>query len=81
MKSLEAVRAMLDASKLTPYRASLRIGRNSTYLAGMLRRGSCPSADLLAKIARACGYRLELVPLDGAGDSLTIDGGGGGSAG
>lgn len=50
-------------------------GRASSYVAGMLRRGSCPSADLLAKMAHICGYRLDLVPYDGS-ESIHIDGGG-----
>lgn len=74
MDTLKAVRLMLDRSGVTPYRVAVEMGRAPTYVSSMLRRGSCPSADLLAKIGAACGYRLELVPLDG-GDSLTIGGG------
>lgn len=75
MQTLDAVRSMLDDAGATPYRVSLDLGRTSTYVATMLRRGSCPSADLLAEIANACGYRLQLVPKDGAGDTITIDAG------
>ena len=78
MDTLQAVREMLAASGLTPYAAAVGMGRTPTYISGMLRRGSVPSADLLAKIAGACGYRLQLVPDDG-GDVLTIDGGAGSS--
>lgn len=74
MDSLQALRQMLDGSGVTSYRAALEIGRNDSYVSGMLRRGSVPSADLLAKIARACGYSLRLVPDDG-GAALVIDGG------
>lgn len=74
MDTLQAVREMLAASGLTPYRVAVKIGRHSSYVSQMVRRGSVPSADLLAEIAGACGYRLELVPDDG-GDVLTIDGG------
>ena len=73
MTSLEAVRAMLDSSGVTPYRVALKIGRSPNFVSGMLRRGSCPSADLLARMAGACGYDLRLVPRAG-GDSLTVDG-------
>lgn len=76
MDTLHAVRAMLDAAGVTPYRAALGLGRASTYVSGMLRRGSCPSADLLARLASVCGWRLVLVPPDGLDlEALTIDGG------
>lgn len=75
MKTLDAVRVMLARSGLTPYRLALLIGRESTYISGMLRRGSVPSADLLAKMAAACGYDLRLVPR-GGGEALELDGGG-----
>ena len=74
MTTLDAVRTMINASGLTPYRVAVDIGRHSSYVSQMLRRGSVPSADLLSQIAAACGYRLDLVPLDG-GDVITIDGG------
>lgn len=75
MKTLDAVRLMLARSGLTAYRVALLIGRESTYISGMLRRGSVPSADLLAKIAAACDYDLRLVPR-GGGESIDLDGGG-----
>jgi len=74
MTASDAVREMLGASGLTTYRVSKALGRHSSYVSTMLRRGSCPSADLLAKIAGACGYSLQLVPLEG-GDTLTIGAG------
>jgi transcriptional regulator with XRE-family HTH domain len=74
MTSLDAVREMLGASGLSPYRVAVVLGRTPSYISGMLRRGSCPSADLLAKIADACGYSLQLVPREG-GDTLTIGAG------
>ena len=76
MDTLQAVRAMLDASGTTAYRAALRLGRSSTYVSGMLNRGSVPSADMLARIAAACGYEMLLVPKDKTLDTLRIDGGG-----
>ena len=75
MNTLEALRAMLDRSGVTPYQAAKDIGRGSSFVSSMFWRGSVPSADLLAKIAGVCGYKLVLTPADGAGDSLTIDGG------
>lgn len=72
MTSLEAVREMLEASGMSPYRVSLALGRSPNYISGMLRRGSVPSADLLAKIAGACGYELRLCPRVGEGSALVL---------
>lgn len=76
MTTLEALQAMLDASGTTPYAAARAIGRGSSYVSGMLWRGSVPSADMLARIAAACGYEMLLVPKDKTLDTLRIDGGG-----
>lgn len=75
MKSLDTVRLMLDRSGATAYRVAVAIGRKPNYISGMLRRGSVPSADLLARIAAACDYDLRLVPR-GGGESIDLDGGG-----
>lgn len=75
MKALDALRLMLDRSGATAYQVAVAIGRKPNYISGMLRRGSVPSADLLARIAAACGYSLRLVPLNG-GEEIDITGGG-----
>lgn len=76
MDTHDAMLTMLAASGVTPYRAALGLGRHSSYVSTMLRRGSCPSADLLARLASVCGWRLVLVPPDGLDlEALTIDGG------
>lgn len=72
MRSTDAVRLMIDRSGLTCYRVAMGLDRHSSYVSTMLRRGSVPSADLLARIARICGYRLELIPDDG-GEPITLD--------
>lgn len=74
MESLEALRLMLDRSGTTAYRVAVDIGRSPSYVSSMLRRGSVPSADLLARIAAACDYDLRLVPR-GGGESIELDGG------
>lgn len=71
--TLEAVRAMLEHSGRTSYRVAVEMGRAPSYVSSMLRRGSCPSADVLAQMADACGYDLRLVSRDGL-DALTIGG-------
>lgn len=78
MDTLQALTTMLDASGVTPYAAARALGRGSSYVSGMVWRGSCPSADRLAQLAHVCGWRLALLPPDGSGLSpLTIDGGAG----
>lgn len=78
MDTLQALTTMLDASGVTPYAAARALGRGSSYVSGMVWRGSCPSADLLARLAGVCGWRLALLPPDGSGLSpLTIDDGAG----
>lgn len=76
MDTLKAMQIMLGASDVTPYRAAKMLGRGSSYISGMVWRGSCPSTDLLARLADACGWRLVLLPPDGLDvGALTIDGG------
>lgn len=73
MDTLQALRLMLDRSGATAYRVAVAIGRKPNYVSGMLRRGSVPSADLLARMAAACGYSLQLAPLNG-GETIDISG-------
>lgn len=75
MKALGAVRLMLARSGLTAYKLARLLKYDPSYISGMLRRGSVPSADLLARIAEACDYDLRLVPR-GGGESIDLDGGG-----
>ena len=75
MKALDAVRLMLAQSGLTAYKLARLLKYDPSYISGMLRRGSVPSADLLARIAAACDYDLRLVPR-GGGESIDLDGGG-----
>lgn len=79
MDTLQALTTMLDASGVTPYAAARALGRGSSYVSGMVWRGSCPSADLLARLADVCGWRLALLPPDG-GAPVVIDGGAGAAA-
>lgn len=74
MNTTNAVRALLARSGLTSYKVSRGLGRHSSYVSTMLRRGSTPSADLLAQMADVCGYDLRLISRDGL-DSITIDAG------
>ena len=73
MTTLEAMRAMIDAAGMSTYAVACEIGRTSSYVSGMFRRGSVPGGDVLARIARACGYRLALIPNDDAQEVIYID--------
>lgn len=70
MDARDAARHMVDVSGLTQRQIETRAGRFNGWAAQSLARPR-PGADLLASIATACGYRLELVPIDG-GPSITI---------
>lgn len=71
MDATQAMRAMIEACGLTHKQLEARAGRYGGWVGQTLARPR-PGADLLAEIARACGYRLELVPMDGAADSIAI---------
>lgn len=57
----DAVVEMLDSAGANKSQVSRDIGKNRTYVSTMLRNGTTPSTALLARIAGACGYRLQLV--------------------
>ncbi len=84
MKVPEALRRMVRGSGLTAIEISRKIGRKDNYVSSLLSRGSVPTAETLASIAEASGWRLclvsdgETVDLDGwavqAQTSILIDG-------
>ena len=63
------VRHMVDKSGMTQSDVSEKMGKGRGYVLTMTSRGSSPSAANLAKLAKACGYRLVL---EGHGESLCI---------
>ena len=71
MQTIEAMRAMIDQSGLTHRQIAHRLGKYDAYVSQVVSRARDPQASTLADIARACGYRLELVPMDG-GEAITI---------
>ena len=62
MNTNDAVRTMLDNAELTPYAASLAMGRAHTYVASILKRGGLVGTPTLAELGKVCGYTLALVP-------------------
>ena len=70
----DAVRAMLDGAGLSPYAASIKMGKAHSYVLSAIKRKGGISAAVVSEIAQACNYSLQLVPQDGAGDPIVIDG-------
>lgn len=70
MDAHEAARAIVEECGLTHRQIEARAGRYGGWIGQTLARPR-PGADLLADLARSCGYRLELVPMDG-GDHIVI---------
>lgn len=70
MDASQAMRAMVKSSGLTHKQIEARAGQYGGWVGQALAR-TRPGADLLADVANACGYRLELVPMDG-GESIAI---------
>ena len=71
MDASQALRECVEGSGLTHRQIARRLNRYDSYVSQVLTRSSAPGADTIAAIARACGYRLQLVPLDG-GEAITI---------
>lgn len=71
MSPSDAVREMVRASGMSAYAASRKAGRASAYISVLLSRGVDPSSRVLADIAIACGYTLQLV---GHGEVIELDG-------
>ena len=71
MDTNACVRHMLDKAGMSPYAVSLAMGRAHSYMGQALKRKGGIGAPVLAEIAQACGYTLQLV---GHGETLTLDG-------
>lgn len=70
MDASAAMREMVGASALTHRQIESRANKYGGWVGQTLARPR-PGADLLADIAHACGYRLQLEPMDG-GKTITI---------
>lgn len=66
------VKNMIEKSGRSAAEISRDIGRSSNYISSMVYNMTVPRADLLADIAHACGYELQLV---GHGETLDVPGG------
>lgn len=71
MKAPDALKMIVKESDISAIEISSRIGRKSNYVSSLLSRGSTPTAETLATIAGACGYRLCLVR---GNEAIDLDG-------
>ena len=71
MQVTQAIQSMCAASGLTHRQIAGRLGKYDTYVSQMITRRTDPQTSTLADLARACGYSLQLVPMDG-GEAITI---------
>ncbi len=70
MNASEAMRLIIEASGKSGRQVAREIGRSESFVSSSLAQGVCPRADTLARVARACGYELVLIPKPRA-DGLT----------
>ena len=71
MDSRTALRHIVGMSGISQRALSRELGKNTRYIATTLASGHVLNTDLMSTIARACGYRLQLV---GHGEVLELDG-------
>lgn len=69
---ISAIETMRENSGTTWENVKNNLSLNSNSIQASLSRGSVPRADTLSKLARACGYRLALVPVIMDSDHTTI---------
>lgn len=66
LQAIDFAAAAVDASGLSRYGVSRRMGRARSYVSVLLSRGSTPSLDVAARLADACGVQLRAVMPDGS---------------
>lgn len=71
MDSHEAIEHMCTQTGRSKRALSLDMGRSEKFIQVYTSTSRRPSTDVLADIAHACGYRLQLV---GHGETLELDG-------
>lgn len=57
----DAVVEMINKSGANRAQVSCDIGKSKNYVSVMVHNGTTPSTALLSRIAKACGYRMQLV--------------------
>lgn len=72
MKSVQAVRHIVDKSDKSQRALADELGRAPAFVSSMLTRNTDPRLSTFASLAGACGYDLVL---RGHDEEVTIDGG------
>lgn len=62
MDGQQALRAIVARAGISRRKLSQDLGRAPTYITSTITQAARPTADTLALIASACGYRLALIP-------------------
>ena len=73
MQTNDAIKQILTRAGLTPYSASLKIGKSHAYIGSLLKRAGGVGAPVLASIADICGYDLFLVSRENPTDMIKLD--------
>lgn len=71
MQAQYVIRYMVDTCGKSQREISRDMGKSDTYIGSSLAQGSKPTLDLVARVAKATGYRLMLQ--DEAGTLFPID--------
>lgn len=70
----QASRIMAASAGLSLRAVSQAAGRSAGYLPSVLSRGSVPSLEVAAELAKPCGYSLAYIPADDLpASALVID--------
>lgn len=72
MDATQALREVMRQSNLSYRQIAAKLGKYDSYVAQIMSRSAAPRIDSVQAIANACGYRLELVPMDGTGARIVI---------
>lgn len=70
MDTHEAIRAMMEGSRISGRALSVAMGKHPNFVSSTLTKGSVPRVDTLARMADVMGYRLVL---EGRGERIPID--------
>ena len=76
METMQAIRAMADATNTPITHIGVAMGKRPNYISVNTNKGRTPSAAIVARMASVCGYGLYLAPLDDAptnGIQITSD--------
>ena len=74
MDAKNALRRIVTLSGKTQRQISSDMGRSENFVSAVRTQKRTPNADLMAEMAQACGYDLQLAK-KGGGEVITIDGG------